>query len=298
MPNIRNKLLDQFLKRYMHAQIYPGVDFPTLRKKIEKGDKLAARMDKGFIRENISFDEFTAEWIKTPTANPDQILLYFHGGGFCIRTPAIHGQFLASLCKETASTGLMPDYRLAPEHKYPTAFEDCLTSYLWLLEKGYSAKNIIVGGDSAGGTLSLALLLHLKEESLPMPACALLISPSVDPSFSGPSFRYNAKKDSVLSPGAIQAFSRAYSGKHRNDPKLALLNQDYKGLPPLIIQAGGNEILLSDSTRLASKAKQAGVDIELQIFKKMSHVFQLFSFLPEAKQARQRLVFFINKHSN
>ncbi len=281
----------------MRNQIHSGVDFQILRQKAEKLDATAARLDKGFTREKFSLDEFSLEWIKTPTSLGERILLYLHGGGFCIRTPIMHGQFLAGLCENTASTGLMPDYRLAPEHPFPAAFEDSLASYLWLLENGYDPKNIIVGGDSAGGALTLALLLHLRDEEIPLPACAILLSPGLDPTFSGSSMQNNKDKEAMFTPDSLEAFFRAYLPDDlKQDERLALLEFDYGNLPPLLIQAGGNEILLDDSIRAAERAEGAGVNVELQVYENMSHVFQLFSFLPETKIARKNIISFIDQH--
>ena len=281
----------------MRDQIHSGVDLKALRQKMEKRDAAGARMDKGFKRENFSINDLSLDWIKTSSSLDERVFLYLHGGGFCFRTPIMHGQFLASLCKNTASTGLMPGYRLAPEHLFPAAFNDCLASYLWLLEKGYQPKNIILGGDSAGGALSLGLLIHLRDEGLPLPACAILISPGLDPTFSGPSMQNNKEKENMFTPDALEAFFNAYLPDDlREDERLALLDYDYGSLPPILIQAGGNEILLDDSVRAAERAKDAGVDVELQIFENMSHVFQLFSWLPETKKARKNIISFIDQH--
>jgi acetyl esterase/lipase len=180
---------------------------------------------------------------------------------------------------------LAVDYRLAPEHPFPAALDDCLTAYIWLLTEGTSPREIVIAGDSAGGNLTLATLLALHDAREPLPAAAVCISPVTDFEGTGETFRTN--KDPVLTAEFALAVRRHYAGGQ--DPKVPLLSPlhaDLHDLPPLLLHAGGDEILLSDSTRFADKARASGVAVTLSIWPRMWHVWHLFApFLPEAREA-------------
>lgn len=294
MTSIKNKAIHQVLKRTIRGQFYPGVDFAQMRTRVERMDGLLKRLDRGFSRERFSFEAFELEWIRPDGVDSEHVFLYFHGGGFCISTPSIHGQLLAELCKHSQCVGLMPDYRLAPDHVYPAALEDCLNSYLWLLDQGKKPSEIVLGGDSAGGNLTLAVLHKLRQKNLPMPACAVVLSPGLDLRHTGESMKKNAEKDSVISPAAIQAFSEAYvPGPLKEELITEIDAMDFSGFPPLLIQVGSNEILLDDAHLAHTKALAGNVEVVLEVYEDMPHVFQLLNMLPESRQAKKRISDFI-----
>jgi len=222
------------------------------------------------------------------------VVLYLHGGGFCTRTPVTHGQLLASICKQVGASGLMPDYRLAPEHPFPASFEDCFAVYRWLLDSGFDAGKIVLAGDSAGGALVLGTLVQARDAGLPLPACAVMISP-----WSGRPFIPNsgaAENDALLSNAGVTAFYRAWKPDSIPEHPLANLNElDFSNLPPVLIQAGGNEILLPDAEEWADKVKLAGGHAILQVFPGMAHAFPVAGFLPESKAAIENMAGFINQ---
>jgi acetyl esterase/lipase len=192
---------------------------------------------------------------------------------------------------------LVFNYRLAPEHPFPAAPEDCVAAYQWLLRQGYEAKDIVVGGESAGGTLTLSLLLALKEKKINMPAAAFAISPVTDLRCEADSFRTNAKKD-IAPQGSWDVWTDYYIGtQDPTQPLLSPLMGDYEGLPPLYICVGTHEIHFDDCVNVAQKAKEAGVAVTLRIWPRMIHAFPILSPLfPEAKQALAEICAFSRQH--
>jgi acetyl esterase/lipase len=233
-------------------------------------------------------------------ADAQRVVLYLHGGGFFMKPMGAHLAFLERLCTELCASGVLPDYRLMPEHPYPHGLDDCARVYELLIERGISAGSIIVAGESAGGTLTLALLLRLRERGLPPPACAVLISPATDMGGIGvhASYHENQARDALAPPGTLSRIVAAYAGEHAlTTPELSPLHGDYAGLPPLHFVASRDEVLRDDSVLAAAKARRAGVAVELRLWRGMMHAFPLFHRLPEAQQARADIVRFINAHS-
>jgi acetyl esterase/lipase len=246
------------------------------------------------------------EWLLAPGADPERRLLYLHGGGWTSGGLDSHRPLSARISATTGCAVLAVDYRLAPEHPFPAGLEDCVTSYRWLCEKGPNgaapAQSVSVAGDSAGGNLSLALLLALAQRGLPQPDAAIPISPATDFLATGDSYRTRAERDPILTLGAagIRLLSAVYlQGRAEpDDPLVSPLYGDLSGLPPLLIQVGDAEVLLDDSTRFAEKASKAGVDVILEVWPDMPHVWHAFApFLPEALLAIERIGAFVRKHA-
>jgi epsilon-lactone hydrolase len=189
------------------------------------------------------------------------------------------------------------DYRLAPEHPCPAALEDAVAGYRWLLERGVRPEQIVIGGDSSGGGLALATLVRLREQGVALPAAGVLLSPWVDLTIAGPSIQTRAAIDPLVSPESLRLAAGYYLGGA--DPRMTLaspLYADLRGLPPLLIQAGDHEVLLSDATRLAEQARAAGVDVTLDVWDEMWHVWQAWAeILPEGQQAIERIGAFIRR---
>ncbi|GAB4125101.1 MAG: alpha/beta hydrolase [Roseiflexaceae bacterium] len=227
-----------------------------------------------------------AEWVGEPRALRGRVLLYLHGGGYFMGSPSTHRPLVARLALGMNVLALAPDYRLAPEHPFPAALDDALAAYRWLRSAGFAAERIAIAGDSAGGGLALATLLRLRDAGEALPAAALLCSPWVDLAAEGESIRTRAAFDPWLTAEAIH-LSRHYCGGHDpHHPLISPVYADLRGLPPLFIQVGADEILLSDSTRLAARAQDAGVAVRLDVWERMWHVWHLFApLLPEANQA-------------
>ena len=245
------------------------------------------------------------EWLLAPGCDADRRLLYLHGGGWTAGGLDSHRPLSARLSAASGCAVLAVDYRLAPEHPFPAGLDDCLAGWGWLRENGprgaAPARSLFVAGDSAGGNLTLALLLALKQRGLPLPNGAVPISPATDFLATGDSWRTRAERDPILrtGPEGIAMLAQVYlQGRAKaEDPLASPLYGDYRGLPPLLFQVGDAEVLLDDSTRAAEKARRAGVDVTLEVWPEMPHVWHAFApFLPEATQAIERIGAFIRKH--
>ncbi|WP_170302154.1 alpha/beta hydrolase [Desulfosarcina widdelii] len=240
-----------------------------------------------------------AEWIIPANPTEGKVLLYIHGGGFISGSCRTHRAIVAKFALGCRLKALVFDYRLAPEHPFPAGLDDCVAAYRWLLEEGYRSDDIVVGGESAGGTLTLSLLLALKEKKIPLPKAAFSISPVTDLRCQAASFEYNAKND-IAPINASAVWTSYYVG--RNDPVSPLLSPlmgDYKGLPPLHICVGTHEIHYDDCADVAAKAKAHGVDVTFSQWLKMVHAFPVLSPLfPEAKMAMREICGFVKKQLN
>lgn len=266
----------------------------------ESIDKASAKikLPKNISVQQISVDGLHAEWIIPQNPIENKVLLYIHGGGFISGSCHTHRMHVAKFANECKITSLVFDYRLAPEHPFPAALDDCVTAYTWLLNQGFEAHNIIVGGESAGATLTLSLLLALKEKNLMLPKAAFSISPVTDLRCIAESFKYNAKND-VAPMGSWTVWTQLYISD--NDPKNPLLSPqfgNYEGIPPLYICAGTHEIHFDDCVNMARVAKQYDVEVTLRKWDKMIHAFPLLSPLfPEAKKALLEIGEFVKQHT-
>jgi len=231
------------------------------------------------------------EWIWGGGSRDDRALLYLHGGGYVIGSINSHRGTVARLASAAGARGLAVDYRLGPEHPFPAAVEDATAAYRWLVDQGIEPARIAIAGDSAGGGLTIATLLSLRDAGDPLPAAGICISPWVDLEGSGESMQSKADVDPMVQRDGLLRMADAYLGGA--DPRAPLaspLQADLAGLPPLLVQVGTNETLLDDSTRLAERAKAAGVDLELECWDEMIHVWHAFApALPEANQAISRI---------
>jgi epsilon-lactone hydrolase len=231
--------------------------------------------------------EIAAEWLEPPVARPGAALLYLHGGGYVIGSPRSHRHLAAALGGAAGAATLLPDYRLAPEHPFPAAVEDAVAAYRWLLARGVPPAGIVVAGDSAGGGLTVATLLALRDGGLPLPGAAVCISPWVDLTCSGASYATKAAGDPIVTQTGVGEMARAYLGAA--DPRTPLASPafaDLAGLPPLLVQVGSEEVLLDDAVTLAERAKAAGVGATLEIWPDMIHVWHwFFPMLDEGRKA-------------
>jgi acetyl esterase/lipase len=275
---------------------------PTVEKMRAGMEKVSERVAKDVACEPVEAGGVKAEWIVPPNAVSDRVILYFHGGGYVMGSINTHRAMIARIARASQARALALDYRLAPEHPFPAAVEDATAAYRWLLAQGYKPGKIVISGDSAGGGLVLAALVALRDANAALPACAVPISPWTDMEGTGASMKTNAGKDPMVpasTDGGLFNMAKAYVGNA--DPKNPLaspLHADYRGLPPLLIQVGGTETLLDDSTRVAEKAKAAGVKVDLEVWDDMVHVWQVFAkILPEGQQAIDRIGQYVLQHT-
>ena len=240
-----------------------------------------------------------AEWTTTPNAARDTALLYFHGGGYVIGSINTHRALAGRISRAAKARVLVIDSRLAPEHPHPAAVEDAVAAYRWMLQQGLQASRIAVSGDSAGGGLTVAALVAIRDANLPMPAAGAPISPWVDMEGIGDSMTSKSAADPIVQKEGLLNMARAYlGGKHPRTPLAAPLYADLSGLPPLLIQVGTAETLLDDASRLAERAKKAGVDVSYEPWDNMVHVWHLFApMLDEGKQAIDGIGAFVQKHT-
>ena len=228
-----------------------------------------------------------AEWLTPPGTRTDAAVLYLHGGGYVIGSPRSHRHLAAAIARAAGTRALLLDYRLAPEHPFPAGLEDAVAAYQWLLAGGVAPARIVVAGDSAGGGLTMATLLALRERGLPRPAAAVCISPWVDLTNSAASYATKAAVDPIVTLDSIALLTQAYIGT--GDPKQPLVSPlyaDLRNLPPLLIHVGSDEVLLDDALGLAARARTAGVDVTIREWPAMIHVWHWFlSMLDEADQA-------------
>jgi epsilon-lactone hydrolase len=276
--------------RLMRAQMQRISDPVRLRELAARLDDLSAR-PLAAQTEAVVAGTAPALWIDVKGARDDAVVLYLHGGAFVAETPALHGALLARICRVAHARGLMVSYRLAPEHRYPAALDDCVAAYRWLLEQGHDARRIVVAGDSAGGNLTLALLLRARDEGLPLPGGAVALSPVADLTFSGDSIRRNDGVDDMFSADIMETLVPVYleRAELRTDPHVSPVFGDYEGLPPLLLIVGSTELLLDDSVRVAQRCPGA----QLLVWHGMPHVFPALDFLPEAHEATKRIGRFV-----
>ncbi len=238
-----------------------------------------------------------AEWITTPGVSPSHVILYLHGGGYVVGSLATHRDLGARLGRAAGMRVLAIDYRLAPEHPHPAAVEDAVGAYRWLLAQDVAPGRIALAGDSAGGGLTLATLIALRDRGLPLPRCGVCFSPWVDLEGTGASMD-EITNDPMLNRAAIRHFAGFYltGGVDPRTPLAAPLHADLAGLPPLLIQASRHEVLRDDATRIAAKARAAGVDCEIELTDEVPHVWQIFAaILPEGREALDRAGAFLRR---
>ena len=247
--------------------------------------------------ERVDAGGVAAEWITTPQATAERVVFYLHGGGYTTGSVNTHRELISRMSRAAGARALAIDYRLAPEHPFPAAVEDATTAYRWLLEDGVDPTRIVIAGDSAGGGLTVAALVALRDAGDPLPAAGVCLSPWVDLEGIGGSMTTRADADAIVQREHLLAMAKAYLGDaNPRTPLAAPLYADLTGLPPLLIHVGTAETLLDDSTRLAERARSAGVDVVLEPWEDMIHVWHFFaSMLPEGQQALDRIGGFIRE---
>jgi len=239
----------------------------------------------------VGADGVPAELIEVKNSG-DAIILYLHGGAYAVGSPHVHREFLSRLARACRVKVLAIDYRLAPEHPFPAALEDAIIAYRWLVSGGYDPSSIVIAGDSAGGGLAIATLVSLRDSGTPLPAGAVCLSPWVD--LASANETLDQDNDPILNAEILAHFARAYAAQtDPHNPLISPIFADLKGLPPILIHAGTNEILYDQITQFYEKARQAEVEVVLELWKDLFHVFQIVPILPEAKQSLEKIATFI-----
>lgn len=285
MVSVRARLFYNTLKLFFGLLMPSGASFKTYRR--VSNQPFFEPMPRGIRRENGAVNGIPGEWITPKDAATDRVLLYLHGGGYVLRTPRVHRVLVGRLARAAGVRAFMVDYRLAPEHPFPAALEDAAAAYRGLIADGISPSRIVITGDSGGGGLTAALLLHLRDAGDPLPAAACLISAMLDCTFSGDSLADLQKRDPFMRLKDVAMMAAHYYGDHDpRDPLVSPVFADLRGMPPLLVFAGEHEILRAESIRYAENASAAEVDVTLKVWEGMIHAFPLFAgFIPEGKTA-------------
>lgn len=263
-------------------------------------EKERANLDEGGARfkvpadvklEPVSADGVPAEYLTAPNASADRAVLYLHGGGYAIGSIKSHRYLMQNVSRAAGARTLGIDYRLAPEHPFPAAIEDATKAYLWLLAQGFAPGRVAIAGDSAGGGLTLATLVNLRDKGLPTPAAGVLISPWTDLTGTAESVKTRAASDPMVKPDGLYGLAGHYlNGVDARNPLASPVFADMKGLPPLLIHVGGREILYDDAVTVAERARAAGVDVTLVDEPELFHVWHAFApMLDEGQQAVEQI---------
>lgn len=250
--------------------------------------------------EPVDLGGIPGEWSTTPGSDASKVLVFFHGGGFCSGSILSHRRLVTEAGRKAGRRTLAVGYRLAPEHPFPAAFADALTAWRFLREQGIAAKDIAIGGDSAGGGLAVVLMNHLRDARSELPACAWLVSPWTDLAMTGSMLAAKEAVDPLIHEGYLRELAEAYVPKSmdRTDPRVSPLYSNLAGLPPMLIQVGSDETLLADATRLAAAAGAAAVAVTLEIWPHMIHAWPVWNArLAPGREALARAGAFIRQHS-
>lgn len=301
LPEVRKTVSREgaeFLERLMKGTPFGTNDFNLEALRAGMGARNEPRVEGvKLIRAKVG--EVPVEWVLAPGADPDLRLLYLHGGGWVSGSGGNYLPLAAEISAAGKCAVLLPDYRLAPEHRFPAGLEDCVAAHDWLTENGPSgpgrSKATFIAGDSAGGNLTLATLLALRDRKRPMPAGGIPISAATDFTLASESLK--SVHDPIISARTMPEFRDRYLDKA--DPRNPLASPvfgDYRGLPPLLIQVGDQEMLRDDSIRAAKKAAADGIPVTLEVWPGMVHVFQIRG-LPESREAIDHIAKFIQLHS-
>lgn len=275
---------------------------PPIAEQRAEFEKIAARLA---LPAGVSFDPVEAggvpaEWTGAADADAGRVILFTHGGGYNIGSVRTHRGLAGRLARAAGARVLSVDYRLAPEHRCPAPVHDTVAAYRWLLQQGTRPDQIALAGDSAGGGLALAALVALRDAGEPLPAAAACMSPMTDLAKQGESMRTRAHLDPMVTPEVSGANAARYLGPDGDprDPLGSPLYADLRGLPPLLIQVGTWEILHDDSTRFADRARAAGVDVTLEVWEEMIHIWPFYAqFFPEGQQAIDRIGEYIGQRT-
>ncbi len=257
---------------------------------------LITPVDAGAVRV-VRDGSVNGEWLR-PASEPGQTVYYLHGGAYVACSPETHRAFTSALSRAANARVFALDYRLAPEHRFPAAVEDAVAGYRWLLNQGVDPQEIVIGGDSAGGGLTVATLIALRDAGEQLPRAAFVISPWADLACAGRSLDANDERDPMFYGAGVRWMAPVYlGGASPRDPLASPIYADLSKLPPLLIHVSDNEVLLDDSTRLADRAKQCGVNVDLRVWNDLPHAWPVFVALrlPESYQALGEIARFIQQ---
>jgi epsilon-lactone hydrolase len=297
MPSLAARALNAALRMMVKRRLRKFLSVSTVRDAGALLERWASRGNLGKPGDSIVANGVRCEWFAAPADDEQRVLLYLHGGGFMTHLPSAYRVFAHRLSGALKARVLLPDYRLAPEHPFPAATDDCLEVYRWILAQDIDSRRVIIAGDSAGGNLALVTAMRIRDAGLPAPACIVMLSPTTDLTGASASLKYNKDHDPMLVPEALEFVRSTYAPTtDPSHPWLSPLEDGFERLPPLLFHAGSSELLADDSIRAADKARWAGVLVEIEIWPDMPHVFQMMGVLPEARAAIAEIARFVTRH--
>lgn len=298
MASIQSRFVQRVMRMAWDRHNPQSLNVARLRQRM---GKLAARFGEvpTDVRVTpVSIGRMAGEWIEPRGVQHHRVVLYLHGGGYVMGGLDTHRNMAARVALASSARALLIDYRLAPEHPFPAALEDTLAAYRYLLHQGLDPRGMAIVGDFSGGGLALAASIALKDHKAPLPGCLVAISPWTDLAFSGRTMLTNSARDALLSLPLLAYFAQNYMhGALPTNPLISPLYGNLKGLPPLLLHAGSNEVLRDDATRLSERALKAGVDVSVEVYEDMPHAFQLFEALPETAASMTRIGPFIKSRT-
>jgi len=293
VDSIRQKFFKWWLRRFLHRARRGLVRNPTaaqVRRDMALFDRTMRGRQQYKLGEPVGLGHCVGHWLDAGGKDEGRVMLYLHGGAFVAESPVAHCSLLARLCRRAGARGFYVAYRLAPEHPYPAATDDCLDAYRYLLAQGVAASRIVIAGDSAGGSLTVTTAMRIRDLGLPAPAGLVLISPVLDLTFGGKSVRRNDGLDPLFRAPVADALGPLYvPGGDVRHPYVSPLHGDVSGLPPALVLVGSSEILLDDSVRFAARADE----VELQVWHDMPHIFPILDRLDEANAAVEEVAGFL-----
>ena len=298
MPSDESKRLIELLRA---QRANPPAVAPTVQQMRDNMERMNSHgPDEDVVCTPMDADGVPCEWIAAPGGDGGPVVLYLHGGGYIMGSINTHRQLCGWIAKAAGGRVLSVDYRLGPEHPFPAAVEDAVAAYDWLLAQGVEPGSVAVAGDSAGGGLTAATLLAIRDQGKALPAAGVMISPWTDLAATGESLTSRAAIDPMIAGAAgLGGMSSGYlAGADPKTPLASPLYADLAGLPPLLIHVGTEEVLFDDSTRFDAKARAAGVDVTFEAWNGQVHVFHSFAFMvPEAREAIAKIGAFVKAHA-
>jgi len=286
MTSIRARCLNGLMKLTLRRRIRPGMRLDKMRMQAAKDDRRIGGKIGHCIAREVADAPVPTLRVTAPDSREERVILYFHGGGFCLHMPNIYKRHSARISEQAKATVYLVDYRLAPEHPIASCYDDALASYRWLLDQGTPPSNIIIAGDSAGGALTLGTAQRARDGGLPLPAGLIMLSPGLDATFNTPSQKENDGKDPMFRHAGL-CFMRDLTlgaGEDPADPALSPGRGSLAGLPPMRFDVGTTELLRDDSRNAVKKAQEQGSTATLHEWPAMAHVFQIVSWLPETRR--------------
>lgn len=298
--SVRAEMLRLGTRCLLKGKPGPQASLAERRRRAAAADRWVPNPPPGIERVAVDAGGVAAEWVAAPVAEAGLRILYLHGGGYVIGSASLYRNLTWRLARAAGARLLALDYRLAPEHPFPAAVDDAMAAYEWLLTGDADPRRLVVIGDSAGGGLAFALLMRCRDEGrLSLPAAVVALSPWTDLALTGGSLTRNAVADPFLDANGIPPIAECYlAGADPRHPYASPLYGDPTGLPPALIQVGGDEVLRDDATRMADRLRAARCEVALEVWPRMPHVWHLFaSVMPEARRAIARIGAFVREQT-